>query len=144
MLAAFYYSFVNKCYFVVLLVDVVLGAAVEVLLLDEEESDEELLLAAALLSPPDFAPPFDDEYRSAYHPPPLNCTAGADSSFSSLPPQCGHSISSGSENFCRFSSVRPQFWHWYSYSGIDISFPEMPYESSTARTLAIASTLRSA
>jgi len=96
----------------VLPVDGVLGAAAEgALLLDEEESDEEVVLAAALLSPPDFVPPFDDEYRSAYQPPPLNWTAGADNSFSSLPAQCGHSVNSGSENFCRFSNVRPQFWH---------------------------------
>jgi hypothetical protein len=94
----------------VLLVDGVLGAAeLAVLLLDDEdESDEELLELVLLSLLPAFDPPFDDEYRSAYQPPPLNCTAGADSSFSSLPPQCGHSVSSGSENFCRFSSVRPQ------------------------------------
>ncbi len=84
---------------------------------DEAESDElDGVLddpeASELPDPSDFfAPLFDDEYRSAYHPPPLNCTAGALSSFSSLPSQYGHTVSSGSENFCRFSNVRPQFWH---------------------------------
>lgn len=84
----------------------------ELLLEAESELPEDLFESLGLESPlevlpPDLFPPFD-EYRSAYHPPPLNCTAGAEIRRSSLPLQCGHSVSSGSENFWRFSSVFPQ------------------------------------
>lgn len=57
---------------------------------------------------------FAEEYRSAYQPPPLNDTAGALSTRSSLPPQCGHTVISGSENFWIFST---RLWHAaHSYS----------------------------
>lgn len=42
---------------------------------------------------------FADEYRSLYHPEPLNCTAGAVRVRCSRPLQCGHVVNSGSENF---------------------------------------------
>ena len=54
------------------------------------------------------------EYRSLYHPLPLKETAGAEMTRSSGPLQCGHSVSSGSENFWRFSVWRPHCLHLYS------------------------------
>lgn len=101
--------------------------------LPDEESDDALLdLAGAALSPePVFEvpllslelladdPPSDESlfalllepYPSAYQPPPLNCTAGAEINCSNVPEQIGQTVSGASENFCRFSSFRPQVLH---------------------------------
>ena len=87
-----------------------LGAAAGVLL-----GSLEAAAAGFAASPDAFAAAgFADEYRSLYHPPPEKCTAGAFSVRSSAPPQCGHAVSSGSENFWIFSVRRPHCWHWYS------------------------------
>ena len=51
-------------------------------------------------SPDDeLAAGFGLEYRSLYHPLPLNETAGAEMTRSSGPLQCGQFVISGSENF---------------------------------------------
>lgn len=99
-----------------------LGAADGVLLLGVDGAAESDPLAGAdalgfaELSPPLLlaAAGFGDEYRSLYHPLPLNCTAGAVSVRSSSPPQCGQTVNSGSENFWIFSVWRPHWRHWYS------------------------------
>jgi hypothetical protein len=102
----------------------------------DESDDPDELAAGAALSPdfapsppfapspfalsPDFASPlllaggFADEYRSLYHPPPLNWIAGAVSVRSIRPPQCGHSVSGASANFWIFSVRRRHSWHSYS------------------------------
>lgn len=68
---------------------VVLAGALLAAELSEDEDDDLLpspeALVALLLSLLDsllFLPFEDEEYRSAYQPPPLNCTAGAEISFS--------------------------------------------------------------
>jgi hypothetical protein len=53
-------------------------------------------------------------YPSAYHPPPLKETAGAERTRSSLPAQWGQTVISGSENFWIFSVWRWQAVHSYS------------------------------
>jgi hypothetical protein len=91
----------------VLAVVVAVVAAVVVLLLASLELEEDVLdeLAAGFL---------EEEYRSAYHPPPLNDTAGADTTRSSVPLQCGQIVISGSENFWIFSMCFLQAVHSYS------------------------------
>ncbi len=65
-------------------------------------------------SPPPDAPGFTDEYPSLYQPPPLNEIAAAVIVRSSLPPHCGQTVRSASENFWIFSIRR---WHpVHSYS----------------------------
>ena len=66
------------------------------------------------LPSPELAGGLADEYKSLYQPEPLNCTAGAVKVRSSVPPQCGHTVSSASENFWIFSVRRWQAVHWYS------------------------------
>jgi hypothetical protein len=80
---------------------------------DPPESDEpEDPEAAPLLSLEAFG--FALEYKSAYHPPPLKLTAGAESTLSKCPLQCGQIVISGSENFCLLSVLS---WHCvHSYS----------------------------
>ena len=71
-------------------------------------------LELSLFEPPLAADGFFEPYPSANQPPPLNCIAGAEITRSSLPPQCGHTVISASENFWIFS-VR--LWHCvHSYS----------------------------
>lgn len=72
----------------------------------------ELLVDEPAVSPPLFG--FDEEYRSLYQPPPLNCTAGAEITRSSVPPQAGHVVISGSENFWIFSTCLRHCLHSYS------------------------------
>ena len=90
--------------------DAAAGAAAAVLLLpslelEEEEAEEFDEPVAGFLA---------EEYRSAYHPPPLNDTAGAVSTRSSVPLQCGQIVISGSENFWIFSMCFLQVVHSYS------------------------------
>jgi hypothetical protein len=87
------------------------GAAAAVLLLpslelelEEEEAEFDVPEAGFLA----------EEYRSAYHPPPLNDTAGAVTTRSSVPLQCGQIVISGSENFWIFSMCFLQVVHSYS------------------------------
>ena len=49
-----------------------------------------------------------EEYRSLYHPEPLNWIAGAVTVRSKTPPQCGQVVRGASENFWIFSTRR---WH---------------------------------
>lgn len=84
------------------------GAAGLLSLADEVVEEDDSAEEEALAAPPDFFAP-DEEYRSAYQPPPLNCTAGAEIVFSRRPPQCGHSVKGASENFWIFSTLRWQF-----------------------------------
>jgi hypothetical protein len=49
-----------------------------------------------------------EEYKSLYQPPPAKLKAGAVIVRSNAPPQCGQTVSSGSENFNIFSMRR---WH---------------------------------
>ncbi len=73
---------------------------------DEESPDEDSPL-------PEFAD-LADEYKSLYQPPPLKLIAGAVSTRSSIPPQCGQTVISVSENFWIFSVC---LWHnVHSYS----------------------------
>lgn len=72
-----------------------------------------VLAGVSLLASPELFG-FALEYKSEYHPPPLKLTAGAESTRSRCPLQCGQIVISGSENFCLFS-VRS--WHCvHSYS----------------------------
>jgi hypothetical protein len=87
------------------------GAAAGVLLLPSLEL--ELAGEEAEFDVPD-AGFLAEEYRSAYHPPPLNDTAGAVSTRSSVPLQCGQIVISGSENFWIFSMCFLQVVHSYS------------------------------
>jgi len=88
--------------------DAVDGAAAGAAVLDPPAEAADALL----LSPEPFG--FGLEYRSEYHPPPLKLTAGAESTRSRCPLQCGQIVISGSENFCLLS-VRS--WHSvHSYS----------------------------
>ena len=65
-------------------------------------------LAAGAASPVLAAGGLGEEYRSLYHPAPLNWIAGAVMVRPKTPPQCGQVVSSGSENFWIFSVRR---WH---------------------------------
>lgn len=55
-----------------------------------------------------------EEYRSLYHPEPLNWIAGAVRVRSRVPPQWGQVVRGASENFWIFSTRRLHCWHWYS------------------------------
>ena len=72
--------------------------------------------AAGAAVSPDFSVPAGpgEEYRSLYHPEPLNWIAGAVRVRSRAPPQCGQVVSGASENFWIFSTRRLHCWHWYS------------------------------
>jgi len=85
------------------------GAAAVVLLPSLEEEEVEV---PALDAP--VAGFLEEEYRSAYQPPPLNETAGAVSTRSSVPLQWGQIVISGSENFWIFSMCFLQAVHSYS------------------------------
>jgi len=65
-----------------------------------------------LLSLPDFGLALP--YPSAYQPPPLKATAGAERTRSRGSLQKGQTVISGSENFCIFSVRRWQAVHSYS------------------------------
>jgi hypothetical protein len=62
---------------------------------DDEPEDALESLLLSLLDADFLALP----YPSANQPPPLKEIAGAETTRSSEPPQCGHSVISGSENF---------------------------------------------
>jgi hypothetical protein len=95
------------------------AAVAGVLLVDAPESEAGLLAESddfpsepPLLSPPDFGLALP--YPSAYHPPPLKETAGAEMTRSRGPLQKGQTVISASENFCIFSVCRWQAVHSYS------------------------------
>lgn len=89
--------------------------SLELLLLDELLPEDELSL---------FLLPPDDEYKSAYQPPPFKMK---------LPPlirrwallswHFGQVSSAGSEIFCSSSQRFPQLLHWYSYVGMGATWP---------------------
>lgn len=90
-------------------------AGADSLLVEPEEAspepEEDAPASPFVSAEPDF---FELLYRSAYHPPPLNDTAGAWINCSSGPPQCGHTVNGASENFRIFSMRRLHCWHSYS------------------------------
>lgn len=78
------------------------------------ESPPVELAAGAEPVSPAAAAGFAEPYPSAYQPPPLSAKAGAESTRVNAPPQCGHVVISGSENFWIFSILRWQAEHSYS------------------------------
>jgi hypothetical protein len=109
-------------YFLSALAEEVLGAGVlaagaEAGAEAEAEAEESPLVepaAGAVADSPPAGAGFAEPYPSAYQPPPLSEKAGAESTRTNTPPQCGHVVISGSENFWIFSVLRWQAEHSYS------------------------------
>jgi hypothetical protein len=107
-------------YFLSALAEEVLGAGVLAAGAEagaEAEAEESPLVepaAGAVADSPPAGAGFAEPYPSAYQPPPLSEKAGAESTRTNTPPQCGHVVISGSENFWIFSVLRWQAEHSYS------------------------------